>query len=57
MDGTTCRRVVAREVERPDGRRTWVHGYLCGKPAVLRAPGKGLCTDHVGVALELPSRN
>lgn len=36
MDGTTCGRLVAREVEMPGGQRAWMHGILCGKPSLVQ---------------------
>ncbi|WP_406258120.1 hypothetical protein OIA45_00100 [Streptomyces chartreusis] len=54
MDGTTCRRLVAREVEIPSGQRAWMHGILCGKPSLVQWSDQGVCADHVPMAWPLP---
>ncbi|MFF1325353.1 MULTISPECIES: hypothetical protein [Streptomyces] len=54
MDGTTCGRLVAREVEMPSGQREWVHGAKCGKPSLVQWSGQGVCADHIPMAWPLP---
>ncbi|MFH8701359.1 hypothetical protein [Streptomyces chartreusis] len=54
MDETTCRRLVAREVEMPSGQREWIHGIVCGQPSLVHRSAQGACADHIPMAWPLP---
>ncbi|MFC9282825.1 hypothetical protein [Streptomyces collinus] len=52
-NGDTCQHLEGREVDGPSGQRTWVQGIPCGKPALVRAPGRAVCPDHITATTDL----
>ncbi|MER6455978.1 hypothetical protein ABT270_25760 [Streptomyces sp900105245] len=52
-NGDHCQHLVAREMDLADGQRVWVHGFPCGKPTLVRLPGRESCADHLTATTDI----